>query len=213
MELMSLSTCNRELDELVFSRPNKILIYGEAASGKTNFLLNVLKCSTSSLKSGYVIFYISTEGSIFLERALKLKLLEESIFISIALDQRHLASLILDIMRMYGRYKPLCIIIDSINSHYRVESLTQEGLAMFAKILTILDILNRGKIYVISSAQVRSFDEEQEIPGFEYVYRWADIVLNIAREHPFYRVLRFRKPSIEKLFYFDISLTGIRWIK
>ncbi|MEM3979759.1 MAG: hypothetical protein QXF79_00700, partial [Ignisphaera sp.] len=205
---MSLSTCNRELDKLVFSRPNKTLIYGEAASGKTNFLLNVIKCSTDPLKSGYVIFYISTEGSIFLERALKLRILEENIFISIALDQRHLASLILDIMRMLDRYKPLCIIIDSINSHYRVESSTQEGLAMFVKILAMLDILNRRKIYIISSAQIRSSDEEQEIPGYEYIYRWADIALSITREHPFYRVLRFRKPYIEKLFYFDISLTG-----
>ncbi|MEM2627134.1 MAG: hypothetical protein QW775_02665 [Ignisphaera sp.] len=210
---MSLSTCNRELDEIIFSKPNKVLIYGEAASGKTNLLLNVLRCSTNLSKLGYAIFFISTEGSTFLERMFKLRLLEENLFISGAIDQNHLASLILDIIRMFYRYKPLCIIIDSINSHFRVESSTPEGLAMFIKILTILDTLNKCGIHVISSAQVRSFDEEQEIPGYEYIYRWADIALNITRGHPFYRVLRFSKPNIEKLFYFDITLSGIRWIR
>lgn len=208
-----LSICNKELDELIFSKPSKIIIYGEAATGKTNLLLNILRCSVNKLTSNRVIYYISTEGSIFLEKVRKLKLDDEKIFFSIAIDQHHLATLLIDILRMVDKYFPSCIIIDSINSHYRIESHTIEGLMVFTEILTMLDVLNKCNVFIVSSAQIRSVNSEQEIPGHEYLERWADIVLYISREHPFYRVLKFRKPSIDKVLYFDITLTGIRWIK
>lgn len=210
---MRLSSCNRELDEILFSKPSKIVIYGEAATGKTNLLLNILRCSAGMLSQEEIIYYISTEGSTFLEKISKLRLNDEKVLISIALDQNHLMSLLIEILKSLDRYFPYCIIVDSINSHYRIESTTIEGLVMFNEILTLLDTLNSNGTNIIVSAQVRDIGGEQEIPGHEYLQRWADIILYISKDHPFYRVLKFRKPYIDKFFYFDITLTGVRWVK
>lgn len=208
---MQLSICNKELDNILFLEPKKLVIYGEAATGKTNLLLNVVKCSVNSLKSEEAIFYISTEGSTFLNKALKLRLAKENVFFSIAIDQQHLAILLIEILRNLKSYKPVCVIVDSINRHYRVESTSAEGLIIFIEILTLLDALNRNGAYILTSAQVRYGD--QEVPGYEYLYRWADIVVYTLREHPFYRVLKIHKPKVDAAFYFDITLTGIRWLK
>uniref|UniRef100_A0A7C2VMN5 Uncharacterized protein n=1 Tax=Ignisphaera aggregans TaxID=334771 RepID=A0A7C2VMN5_9CREN len=60
-----LSIGNKELDEVLFSSPKKVVIYGEAATGKTNILLTILKHSVKELGRDDAIFYISTEGSVF----------------------------------------------------------------------------------------------------------------------------------------------------
>jgi predicted ATP-dependent serine protease len=114
---------------------------------------------------------------------------------------------------MLDKYSPYCVIIDSINSHYRVESISTEGIVLFNEILTLLDMLNTSNVYVVVSAQVRNIDGKQEIPGYEYLQLWADVVAYVSRNHPFYRILRIHKPSIDKMFYFDITLDGIRWIR
>lgn len=210
---MSLSICNEDLDHIFFVKPSKIVIYGEAAVGKTNLLLNILKCSVNRLKLSEVIYFISTEGSTFIEKLRKLRLDNEKMFISIAIDQLHLVHMLIDIVRMLDKYSPYCVIIDSINSHYRVESISTEGIVLFNEILTLLDMLNTSNVYVVVSAQVRNIDGKQEIPGYEYLQLWADVVAYVSRNHPFYRILRIHKPSIDKMFYFDITLDGIRWIR
>lgn len=207
---MKLSTCNKELDQILFSKPNKILIYGEAAAGKTNFLLNIIKCSTSLLSPTDALFYISTEGSIFIQRALKLKLLGKNVFFSTAVDQQHLLSLVLEVLKSIDSYNPICLFIDSINSHYRVESITSEGINNFIAVLTILDLLNKNNVYVLSTAQVKS--GETDISGYEYLYPWANIILKISRESGLYRTLKFHKPNITDVIRFSISFNGIQWI-
>lgn len=207
---MKLSTCNKELDQILFSKPNKILIYGEAATGKTNFLLNIIKCSTSLLSPTDALFYISTEGSIFIQRALKLKLLGKNVFFSTAIDQQHLLSLVLEVLKSIDLYNPICLFIDSINSHYRVESITSEGINNFIAILTILDLLNKNNVYVLSTAQVKF--GETDISGYEYLYPWANIILKISRESGPYRTLKFHKPNITGVIRFSISFNGIQWI-
>jgi predicted ATP-dependent serine protease len=209
---MSLSICNSNIDKIFFSKLNKILIYGEAAVGKTNLLLNIIKCSVDKLASNEVIYFISTEGSTFLEKFRKLKLVNEKVLVSIAIDQLHLITMLIDIIREINKRYPLCIIIDGINSHYRVESSTTEGMIFFTEILTLLDSLSNSGSYVISSAQVRSINGKQEVPGQEYLQHWADVVAYISRDHPFYRVFKFYKPPIDKVYYFDIKFDGVRWI-
>lgn len=206
-----LSTCNEELDQILFSEPKKILIYGEAATGKTNLLLNIVRCSLDSLKPPEALFYISTEGSVFIERVLKLRLVKEGIFFSVALDQQHLIALVLDIIKNLNVFKPIAIVIDSINNYYRIESLSTTGIATFIELLALLDMLSKNGVYILSSAQVRF--GEQEVPGYEYLYQWADIILKLVREYTFYRTLKFHKPAIDKVLHFDITLNGVRWLK
>lgn len=208
---MKLSICNEELDQLFFSEPRKILFYGEAASGKTNLLLNIIKCSISSLEPYEALFYISTEGSISIERILRLRLLSHNLFFSIAIDQYHILMLILDIIKRIDAFRPVCLFIDSINSHYRIESISHEGIILFLKLLTLLDILSRNNIYIIASAQIKF--GEQMVPGYEYLSYWTDIEVEVLRERSVYRILRFHKPFLDKIFYFTIVLNGIRWIK
>lgn len=206
---MRLSICNGELDRILFSKPSKILIYGEAATGKTNLLLNIIKCSMNELDPSKAVFFISTEGSVFIDRALKLKLLKDNIFYSVALDQQHLISMILDILKNLERHTSITVFIDSINNHYRVEAVSHEGLALFVKLLILLNSLAESGSYILASAQVK-FDTK-EVPGHEYLLSWADIVLEVLKK-PLYRVLRFRKPLIDTEFCFYITISGIRWI-
>uniref|UniRef100_A0A7C2VPN6 KaiC-like domain-containing protein n=1 Tax=Ignisphaera aggregans TaxID=334771 RepID=A0A7C2VPN6_9CREN len=100
-------------------------------------------------------------------------------------------------------------MIDSINNFYRVESSSLEGLTNFAKLLVLLDSFNKSGAWIVSSAQVRY--GEEGLPAYEFLYPWADIIINIEREGSFYRVLKFVKPKLDKVFCFGITLSGIRW--
>ncbi|MEM1561156.1 MAG: hypothetical protein QXN35_06350, partial [Ignisphaera sp.] len=75
------------MDKVLLSRYRRILIYGEAGSGKTNIMLNILLCSS---KSDSNFYYISTEGSAFLNRVVELGITSNNILFSVALDQNHL---------------------------------------------------------------------------------------------------------------------------
>jgi len=59
---MGISICNKEIDEILFKKPVKVVIYGVAGSGKTNLLLNILKCSQIN---DFAAIFISTEGMTF----------------------------------------------------------------------------------------------------------------------------------------------------
>ncbi len=204
---MTLSICNDILDRILLPKYRKILIYGEAGSGKTNVMLNILLCS----KTNNNLYYISTEGSTFLDRVLSLKIASHNILFSIALDQNHLAQLIIDIVMMYKN--PQAILIDSINHFYRIEATKQQSLRMFLNILTLLDLISYGNIYVIASAQVKADEYYGEaIAGYEYLSMWADTIVAIEKFSNSTRVLRLVKPSIDLKFKFLITRSGIKWL-
>lgn len=208
---MKFSICNNELDKLLFSEPKKIVVYGEAATGKTNILLNIIKCSHIPLAEREAIFFISTEGLSFSARVSMLDIDSSNIFFSIAIDQHHIIVNLLEILRNLELVKPMCIIIDSINYHYRTESITLEGVKLFIELLSFLDVLNKNGLYIISSAQVRA-GEEEVIPGYTYLHHWADTLIELERETLSKRILRFRKPKIDRVFKFSITVSGIRWL-
>ncbi|MEM1541313.1 MAG: hypothetical protein QW101_02140 [Ignisphaera sp.] len=209
---MRFSTCNDYLDELLFSKPKKIIIYGEAATGKTNILLNTIKCSYKSLAQHEALFFISTEGSSFATRMHLLDIDSRNIFFSIAIDQQHILSNVLEILKNLVSLRPVCIIIDSINYHYRIESLTPIGIKFFAELLSLLDILNENGVFIISSAQVRA-SEDDTFPGYVYLHYWADIIIELERISKSRRVLRILKPKIDRIFQFNVLVDGIIWLK
>ncbi|MEM0490380.1 MAG: hypothetical protein QXH73_04095 [Ignisphaera sp.] len=208
---MKFSICNDNLDKLLFSEPKKIVIYGEAATGKTNILLNTIKCSYTSLTQHETLFFISTEGSSFVTRMYLLDIDSRNVFFSIAIDQQHILSNVLEIVKNLDLLKPVCIIIDSINYHYRIESLTPIGIKLFTELLSLLDTFNENGVFIISSAQVRA-SEDEVFPGYVYLHYWADIVIELERISTSRRVLRIVKPKIDRLFQFDVIANGVKWL-
>ncbi|MEL9940072.1 MAG: hypothetical protein QW632_01150 [Ignisphaera sp.] len=198
-----LSTCNSQLDGILFSKPSKIVVYGIAGSGKTNFLLNILKCSKISNEN---IVYISTEDPVFINRAIELGLESSNFYFASALSQEHLISLILDSMQ----FNVITIIVDSINHLYRVESEKDYASKLFVDILVLLDSLNKKGIAIITSAQVKL--EENIIAGYEYLNIWADKIIEIKVLPNKTRTIRIIKPAISHEIPFVITSKGIEWL-
>lgn len=203
-----LSSCNDVLDEIL-SKYRKILIYGEAGSGKTNIMLNMLLCSSKSGIGNF--YYISTEGSTFLNRVLSLGTTSNNALFSVAIDQNHLAQLIIDIVMFYPR--PLAVFVDSINHYYRIEAVEQHSLRLFLNMLILLDMISHINTYIVASAQVKADEIYGEaIAGYEYLALWADAIATIEKLSNRTRILRFIKPPTDLEFKFLIINSGIKWI-
>ncbi|MDK6027957.1 hypothetical protein QPL79_01070 [Ignisphaera sp. 4213-co] len=198
-----LSTCNAKLDEILFSKPSKIIIYGIAGSGKTNFLLNILKCS--KLNNSKIVF-ISTEDPVFLNRVMDLGIDSSNIYFAFALSQEHLLSLILESLK----YDVVMVAIDSINHLYRVESESNKGINIFVNILVILDALHSKGITIVASAQVKL--EENIVAGFEYLSLWADKIIELKILPNKMRSIKLVKPLSQHEYRFVITSKGIEWI-
>ncbi|MEM0026843.1 MAG: hypothetical protein QXT53_02255 [Ignisphaera sp.] len=198
-----LSTCNQQLDAILFSRPSKTIVYGVAGSGKTNFLLNILKCSKMNNKN---IVYISTEDPVFMNRAIELGLESNNFYFASALSQEHLISLILESIQ----FNIVMIIIDSINHLYRVESERNSASKLFVDILVLLDSLNKKGITVVASAQVKLV--ENIIAGYEYLDIWADKIIEIRVLPNKTRTIRIIKPAISHEMSFVITSKGVKWL-
>ena len=204
---MLLTTCNPKLDEVIFESNNtKFIVYGIAGSGKTNFLLNLIKCSQHK----NTIVFISTEGSSVINRVSSLNIESENVYFSTALSQEHLISLILDSLSL----NPSIIIIDSLNYLYRVELSRDKKSIAFPGLLTLLDTITKRGIIIFGSAQVY-FDEDsgRTLPsGFEYLELWSDVIIEIEILNNRTRAIKFVKPSIAKTFRFVITSNGIYWL-
>lgn len=198
-----LSTCNSQLDSILFSKPSKIVVYGAAGSGKTNFLLNILKCSEINNES---IVYISTEDPVFIDRAIELGIESSNFYFASALNQEHLISLILESMQ----FNVIMIIVDSINHLYRVESGKDYASKLFVDILVLLDSLNKRGITIITSAQVKL--GENIVAGYEYLDIWADKIIEIRVLPNKTRTIRIIKPAISHEISFVITSNGVKWL-
>ncbi len=213
------SSCNDVLDSVLFDEPKKILIYGRAASGKTNFVLNIFKCTIERAVENRTPFlvYISTEGSSYLDRANQLNLLEKpSILFAEALDNIHLAGLISSLFRERLLDRLSIFTIDSINYHYRSEAISIDELKRFVAILTLLDTIAVNGVWILATAQVREAVDEvedhsrTEPSGMQYLEPWADVILCIEA-HRNQRKLIIEKPVHREL-QFRITHRGIEWL-
>ena len=216
-----LTSCNKELDLILFTEPKKILVYGPAASGKTNFILNVLKCSVLRIRELHnvhraLFVYISTEGSNYIERADQLGLLDsEDVLYAEALDTLHLINLISTLIKSSLISRVAMIAIDSINFHYRVEASSIDETRRFVTLLTLLDALSSNGIWILASAQIRETVDHLEDSthiepsGFQYLEPWADVIIRIEVLHQ-HRILIVEKPKHLEI-PFSIVREGIVW--
>ncbi len=191
---------------------NSLLVYGEAATGKTSLLLHIAK--TLSM-NGLNALFISTEGSLYQARvSLEPENYSNIIFTEIySLDE--LLECVLSYIPLLHKIK--YILIDSINALYRLSSWEEGSIEKFGLINALLkDFVNKRNGLLFASAQVRAVDDSNEViaSGMTILEYWFDIIVQLRRENG-KRVLKIIKPKgyERELIEFKISSKRIEWIE
>ncbi len=164
-----------EIDGDLFVEGEPLIIYGEPGSGKTNLVLKILK---ESLKTGMSASYISTEGSLVLERMDRIGILGfESLHIALAYTLSHLARLVSEaVMTGYS-----IVAVDNINSLYRSEvGSTQRVNEIFLGILAMLKQNSLSGRWSIATAQVRG-TEDLEPSGIDLIRFYCKKLARVSR--------------------------------
>ncbi|MEZ0289707.1 MAG: hypothetical protein ABWJ42_01270 [Sulfolobales archaeon] len=162
---MRVYTGNQELDEILKEKGNFILVYGEPGSGKTNLIIKIVR---ESVSRGVTSLYISTEGSLNIERLLEVAQgFEDRIFIS---TPGNLSELLLSVLRSLSLGVGL-VAIDSINYFYRIESgSSYRSNEMFLSLLGLIKYISETRdTYFIASAQVREINRFIEPSGIDVI--------------------------------------------
>lgn len=200
-----------EIVDKLLKDNNSLLVYGEAATGKTSLLLHIVK---SLSMNGLKTLFISTEGSLYQARiSLEPENYLNAIFVEVyGFDELLKHILIYIPLLSEVRY----VVIDSINALYRLSSWEEGSIEKFGLINALLrKYAEERNGLVIASAQVRAVDESSEViaSGMSILEYWFDIILQLRRENG-KRVLKIVKPrGYEKeLIEFNITNTGIEWI-
>lgn len=191
--------CWKKLFGVIESKLN--VIYGEAASGKTSFVLSLAK-NNKEKKIGY----INTEGEINSVRVLQILGNEDNY---IYVEVKELLEELVAIMELYELGIDF-LVIDSVNALYRLElTYDQERTtSMFTFILAMLKGLSQEKKTVVSTSQV-SFDENTPT-GLIYISHYADNLLKIVKsEKDNSRLIYLNENYYGKG---TIDSTGFRWI-
>jgi predicted ATP-dependent serine protease len=186
----------QDLDEILFVEGEPLVIYGEPASGKTNLVLKILR---ESLRSSMSAAYISTEGSIVVERMDRLGMLDfPELYIGFAYSLAHLAQLVFEASALEYNI----VAIDSVNSPYRSSvGSVKRASEIFLGILAAMKIASMSGKWVIATAQVRDVEEDIEPSGSDLISFYCNNIARIRRSAKNRRVLevRGRKYSIKIL--------------
>ena len=201
-------TGNKDLDH-IFERDKIrfILLYGGPGSGKTNLIFKILK---ESVSKGYSVAYVSTEGTVHLNRLFNIiddKFLDK-IFIA---TPSSLSELLKIIIKLFG-YDINIIAIDSINYLYRIEALTSfRANEMFLSINALTFLLSENmRRDVIFSAQVRESDEGVEPSGIDLIQFYDPYMIRVKKVYEDVREIFLEREK--KSFRFKISHDDIIWI-
>ncbi|MEM1532546.1 MAG: AAA family ATPase [Desulfurococcaceae archaeon] len=200
------------IDSVIGREPVTVLIYGEAAAGKTALLLHIARRLSLN---GFRSIFISTEGSMYMARvASNAQDYENVIFTEVySLDEQIAYSLITLVLKSMD-FKAL--FIDSINSLYRLEAYSEysiEKLGLNASLMRKWAEERVGAVF--ASAQVRAIDEgDVTVSGMKVLEYWFDVILQLTKSNGG-RVLRVLKPHnfSEKRILFEISSQGVTWIE
>jgi len=201
-----------EIIDKILKDNNSLLVYGEAATGKTSLLLHIVK--TISM-NGLDALFISTEGSLYQARvSLEPENYSNVLFMEIyGLDE------LLEYVLLYVPllHKIRCIVIDSINALYRLSSWEEGSIEKFGLINALLkEFVNKRNGLLFASAQVRAVDDSSEViaSGMSILEYWFDIIIQLRRENG-KRVLKIIKPKgyERELIEFKITSKGIEWIE
>ena len=191
---------------------NSLLVYGEAATGKTSLLLHIVK--TISI-NGLNALFISTEGSLYQARVS----LEPENYSNVLFTEIYGLDELLEYVLLYIPllHKIRYVVIDSINALYRLSSWEEGSIEKFGLINALLkEFVNKRNGLLFASAQVRAVDDSSEViaSGMSILEYWFDIIIQLRRENG-KRVLKIIKPrGYEKeLIEFKITSKGIEWIE
>lgn len=166
--------------------------------------------SSNNLKS----IYISTEGTSYASVLDRYKFYGSELFIT-AYSSSNLLQLIIDIYFRYVKELKI-IVIDSINSFYRSDSITTPGInRIYNSMLSLISdlVLNRG-VTCILTAQVSGSDEDVSVSGISLLKYWCDTVIRLQRVKEMIRKLTIERPeNIGLTLYYSIGREGIKWIE
>jgi len=210
-------SCNDELDRLFALGENRIVVYGQAAAGKTNFALNVMKCTKErwidQCKDSWSMVFINSESMDYRARLVQLGLTDDRIYVIDVLDQLSLISALMEALRTVKTSKCALIIVDSVNSLYRFESsFNPLASELFVQVLELLELASKN-VHIIVTAQVHQEEETVELVGKAELSYWASIIIRIDKCNH-HRCLVVEKPEnkvVKQLFVID--RTGIKWLK
>ena len=201
-----------EIIDKILKDNNSLLVYGEAATGKTSLLLHIVK--TISL-NGLNALFISTEGSLYQARVS----LEPENYSNVLFTEIYGLDELLEYVLLYVPllHKIRYIVIDSINALYRLSSWEEGSIEKFGLINALLkEFVNKRNGLLFASAQVRAVDDSSEVvaSGMSILEYWFDIIIQLRRENG-KRVLKIIKPRgyERELIEFKITSKGIEWIE
>ena len=201
-----------EIIDKILKDNNSLLVYGEAATGKTSLLLHIVK--TISL-NGLNALFISTEGSLYQARVS----LEPENYSNVLFTEIYGLDELLEYVLLYVPllHKIRYIVIDSINALYRLSSWEEGSIEKFGLINALLkEFVNKRNGLLFASAQVRAVDDSSEViaSGMSILDYWFDIIIQLRRENG-KRVLKIIKPRgyERELIEFKITSKGIEWIE
>jgi len=177
------STGYPEIDSELFVNGEPLIIYGEPGSGKTNLVLKILR---ESLRIGMNASYISTEGSLVLERMDRMGILDfEALHIAFAQSLSHLAKLASEAIIA----EHSIVVIDSINSLYRTEvGFTPRANEIFLGILAMLKHHSLSGRWSIATAQVREI-EDLEPSGIDLISFYCKNLARVSKNARGTRIL------------------------
>ncbi len=208
---MSYTGCSF-IDSVIGREPITVLIYGEAAAGKTALLLHIAR--RLSLNGSRSIF-ISTEGSMYMARVASIAQdYENVVFTEVYSLNEQIAYSLMALALKSMDFKAL--FIDSINSLYRLETYSEysiEKLGLNASLMRKWAEEFRGAVF--ASAQVRAIDEgDVAASGMKVLEYWFDVILQLTKSNG-RRALRVVKPRnfSGKQVLFEISSQGVTWIE
>ena len=188
-------------------RSGLLVIYGDAASGKTTLSLQY---ASSVLKAKGRVLFISTENELFIERipymVNDINLLEQFDILAIR-DFRVQNLVTFNILikpQLLERYHLL--IIDSLTALYRLAFYeNKRALNMLNMQFAILSKI-ASSIPVIATSQVRGGEEGFEILARSLVRYWADYIIKLEIIEKGIRRLTIEKPT-EKYKVLDLAMT------
>lgn len=191
--------CWGEVTEIVRGKFN--VIYGEASSGKTSFVLTLARRFSRDL-----VGYINSEGEVNSARVLQILGSEENYRYA---EVRTLMEQLIAVMEL-SRLGAQILVVDSINGLYRLEmALSQrEASISFTYMLAYLKKLSSEKKTVAVTAQVAM---DESIPsGAALIRHYVDNSFRIAKsERNHSRIIYLNETYIGRGV---IDSKGFRWI-
>jgi len=170
-------------DELLLKKNSVILIYGEAGTGKTNLVLHLLTRIRNEKCKG---IYVSTEGKTY-QALIDKERFNHILFVEVY-SMEQLNKLFLELIPYVIGKDVRVVVIDTINSLYRLQEDLEYAVIALNMQLAMLHKLSRMGCTAIITGQVRGQLEEShittasiDVSGALYLRFWSDVIIRLER--------------------------------